>query len=138
MNKAATPRKRKVIVDGFGNTWQCVHDLNESRCFLQIVRPGKCQCICDAGISDLIDAIVARELAEAKRELRKFDDEIRDLTTALLNERQASEQRLAEAVRILGLIHSYPDIQYAIGSELFHLIDAILASQSEQSEKGKP
>lgn len=44
----------KYISDGFGNSWCCKHDLPEEWCGLEVVRPGKCQCVCDSGLEALL------------------------------------------------------------------------------------
>lgn len=45
----------KYISDGFGNAWSCKHSLSEEWCCLEVVRPGKCQCVCDSGLESLLE-----------------------------------------------------------------------------------
>lgn len=55
----------KYISDGFGSAWKCKHDLPEEWCGLEVVRPGKCQCVCDSGLEGLLEFHHQRGLDEA-------------------------------------------------------------------------
>ena len=44
----------KFISDGFGSAWSCPHNLPDEWCGLEVVRPGKCQCVCDSGLESLL------------------------------------------------------------------------------------
>lgn len=52
--------KVHTVDDGFGTTWQCRHALGSEHCFMEVVRPGKCQCVCDASVKALVDAIAEK------------------------------------------------------------------------------
>lgn len=38
-----------IVSDGFGNSWECSQGRPEAGCHMEVVRPGKVQCVlCDA------------------------------------------------------------------------------------------
>lgn len=49
------------VDDGFGSMWDCRHNLPTGICCLEVVRPGKSQCVCeDNAIAPIISALLAR------------------------------------------------------------------------------
>jgi hypothetical protein len=45
----AIPPVVHTVEDGFGTTWECPRGRPEAGCHLEVVRPGKVQCVlCDA------------------------------------------------------------------------------------------
>ena len=50
----STDSTAKTVADGFGNTWECKHGLPGEWCCIEVVRPGKCQCVCDSGLEALL------------------------------------------------------------------------------------
>lgn len=49
-----------TVDDGFGNAWECRHGLGSEWCCMEVVRPGKQQCVCDAGLAALLDHFYER------------------------------------------------------------------------------
>lgn len=58
-----TPSDKHVrqVDDGFGNRWQCIHELGDNLCRMNVVRPGKVQCPCDGGVEGLMREIQLTE-----------------------------------------------------------------------------